>query len=100
MVHIASVWVPFTSESKEAIAHYPEIIREITFCVQECGRRLAVHLSRRNRENEVERKRSYIEKYIPHLALGLKDILDLPGKEEDRVVQILRRMLERSHLET
>ncbi len=23
MVHIASVWVPFTSESKEAIAHYP-----------------------------------------------------------------------------
>ncbi len=100
MVHIASVWVPFTSESKEAIAHYPEIIREITFCVQECGRRLAVHLSRRNRENEVERKRSYIEKYIPHLALGLKDILDLPGKEEDRVVQILRKMLERSHLET
>ncbi|MBW2991377.1 DNA topoisomerase VI subunit B, partial [Candidatus Woesearchaeota archaeon] len=28
-VHIASVWVPFTSESKEAIAHYPEIISEI-----------------------------------------------------------------------
>ncbi|MCK5173984.1 MAG: DNA topoisomerase VI subunit B, partial [Planctomycetes bacterium] len=27
MVHIASVWVPFTSESKEAIAHYPEIIK-------------------------------------------------------------------------
>ena len=38
MVHIASVWVPFTSESKEAIAHYPEIIREIAFCLQECGR--------------------------------------------------------------
>jgi len=100
LVHIASVWVPFTSESKEAIAHYPEIIREITFCVQECGRRLSVHLSRRHRENEVERKRSYIEKYIPHLALGLKDILDLPGKDEDRVVKNLRTMLERSHLET
>jgi len=27
IVHIASVWVPFTSESKEAIAHYPEIIK-------------------------------------------------------------------------
>lgn len=100
MVHIASVWVPFTSESKEAIAHYPEIIREIAFCVQECGRRLSVHLSRRRRENEIERKRSYIEKYIPHLALGLKDILDLPGKDEDKVVQTLRKMLERSHLET
>lgn len=100
MVHIASVWVPFTSESKEAIAHYPEIIREIAFCVQECGRRLSVHLSRRKRENEAERKRSYIIKYIPHLALGLKDILDLPDKDEARVVKTLQTMLERSHLET
>jgi DNA topoisomerase-6 subunit B len=100
MVHIASVWVPFTSESKEAIAHYPEIIREIAFCVQECGRRLSVHLSRRNRENEAERKRSYIDKYIPHLALGLKGILDLPDRDEDRVVKTLRTMLERTHLET
>ena len=99
LVHIASVWVPFTSESKEAIAHYPEIIREITYCIQECGRRLSVHLSRRHREHEAERKRSYIEKYIPHLALGLKDILGLPGKDEERIVANLRRMLERSHLE-
>ena len=50
MVHIASVWVPFTSESKEAIAHYPEIIKEINFALQECGRRLSVYLSRRRRQ--------------------------------------------------
>ena len=31
VVHIGSVWVPFTSESKEAIAHYPEIIKEIKY---------------------------------------------------------------------
>lgn len=99
MVHIASVWVPFTSESKEAIAHYPEIIREITFCLQECGRRLAVHLSRRRRLAEAERKRSYIEKYIPHLAFGLKEILDLEDREEQRVVQNLQKMLERTHLD-
>ncbi len=29
MVHIASVWVPFTSESKEAVAAYPEIQKEL-----------------------------------------------------------------------
>ena len=29
LVHVASVWVPFTSESKEAIADYPEIKQEI-----------------------------------------------------------------------
>jgi DNA topoisomerase-6 subunit B len=99
LVHIASVWVPFTSESKEAIAHYPEIIREIGFCVQECGRRLSAHLSRRHREAEAERKRSYIEKYIPHLALGLKDVLDLSDRDEERVVERLKAMLERTHLE-
>jgi DNA topoisomerase-6 subunit B len=44
MVHIASVWVPFTSESKEAIAHYPEIIKEIRLGLQECGRQVATHI--------------------------------------------------------
>jgi DNA topoisomerase VI B subunit len=28
-VHVASVWVPFTSESKEAVASYPEILKEL-----------------------------------------------------------------------
>lgn len=100
MVHIASVWVPFTSESKEAIAHYPEIIREITFALQECGRRLAVYLSRRHREAEMQRKRNYIEMYLPHLALGLKQILDLDDRQEKNIISKLHRMLEKTHLET
>jgi len=36
-VHLASVWVPFTSEAKEAVAHYPELLREITLALQECA---------------------------------------------------------------
>ncbi len=100
LVHIASVWVPFTSESKEAIAHYPEMLREITFAVQECGRRLAAHLSRRRRQAEVERKRTYIETYIPHLALGLRQILNLTEREEQRAAAGLRKLLERTHLNT
>src|SRR5437773_8500350 len=35
MVHIASVWVPFTSESKEAVASYPEIMKEIKLAIQD-----------------------------------------------------------------
>jgi DNA topoisomerase-6 subunit B len=99
MVHMASVWVPFTSESKEAIAHYPEILKEFTFALQESGRRLAVYLRKRKRVAEAERKRSYIEMYIPHLALGLKDILELSDRQEGKVVSELSGMLERSHLE-
>jgi DNA topoisomerase-6 subunit B len=99
MVHMASVWVPFTSESKEAIAHYAEIIKEMVYGMQECGRQLSVHLSRRRRQMEAERKRSYIELYIPHLALGLKQILDLTDRDEKKIVNKLSRMLEKTHLD-
>ena len=99
LVHMASVWVPFTSESKDAIAGYAEILDELTLALQECGRRLAVFLSRRHHQQEAERKRSYIELYIPHLALGLKDILRFGDKEEDRVVRDLKKMLEKTHLD-
>jgi DNA topoisomerase-6 subunit B len=98
-VHLASVWVPFTSESKEAIAHYPEILTEIARGVQECGRRLSVFLNRRKRRAEAERKRNYMLLYIPHLALGLKQVLDLSDREEARVVKKLHRLLERTHLD-
>ena len=100
IVHVASVWVPFTSESKEAVAHYPEIIREITYGLQECGRRLSVYLRCRHRQAEAERKRTYIAMYIPHLALGLKQILDLSDKQEQSVIKNLSKMLERTHLQT
>ncbi len=99
LLHIASVWVPFTSESKEAVAHYPEILRELTFALQECGRRLAVYLRRRRRQAEAARKRSHIVTYIPHLALGLKEILSLSDRQEAAVVRGLEKLLDRTHLE-
>ena len=96
MVHIASVWVPFTSESKEAIAHYPEIIKEIRLALQECGRRVATHIRKRKREADEAKKRAYIEKYIPQVAIGLQEILGLPERERDKVVADLTDVLERS----
>jgi DNA topoisomerase-6 subunit B len=99
LAHMASVWVPFTSESKDAIASYSEIIDELTLALQECGRRLSVFLHKRDRQLEAARKRSYIELYIPHLALGLKDILGLTDKEEGKVVGNLKNMLEKTHLD-
>ena len=65
----------------------------------ECGRRLAVYLRRRRREAEVARKRNYMALYIPHVALGLKQILELSDRQESAVVATLNKMLERTHLE-
>ncbi|MFH1706734.1 MAG: DNA topoisomerase VI subunit B [Planctomycetota bacterium] len=96
LVHIASVWVPFTSESKEAIAHYPEIIKEIRFALQKCGREAGLFVSRRARDEEAERKKRYIEQYIPHIGIALRQMLKLTAAEEGRVVQKIKTTLRRS----
>jgi DNA topoisomerase-6 subunit B len=96
LVHIASIWVPFTSEAKEAVAHYSEIIKEIKLALQECGRNLGRYLSRRLKKEEAEKKKSYIEKYLPHIAVGLGEILNLNETQEKRVVKELKDILERS----
>jgi len=67
-VHIASVWVPFTSESKEAIAEYDEIHKEITLALRECGRRLGLFLRRRERAASEYRRRNIFELYIEEVA--------------------------------
>jgi len=67
-VHMASVWVPFTSEAKEAIADYDEIHKEITLALRECGRRLGVFLRRRGRAQSEFRRRNIFELYIEEVA--------------------------------
>ena len=96
MVHIASVWVPFTSESKESIAHYPEIIKEIRFGLQECGRQMATYVRKQRRVADEAKKRAYIETYIPQVAIGLEQILGLSPRDRDKIVINLSDVLERS----
>jgi DNA topoisomerase-6 subunit B len=67
-VHMASVWVPCTSESKEAIADYDEIRKEIKLALQECGRRLGVFLRRRERAKSEFRRRNIFELYIEEVV--------------------------------
>src|SRR5207245_3277368 len=67
-VHMASVWVPFTSESKEAIADYDEIRKEVTLALRECGRRLGAFLRRRERAHSEFRRRNIFELYIEEIV--------------------------------
>jgi DNA topoisomerase-6 subunit B len=96
LVHIASAWVPFTSESKEAVAAYPEIMRELRLALQDCGRRMAARIRAHRREADEEKKKSYIEKYIPHIGIALREILGLSEKAERELVVTLKKVLERS----
>ncbi len=96
MVHIASVWVPFTSESKEAIAHYPEIIKEVQLAVQDCGRKLGIYLRKKKRIQQEMDKRRYIETYLPYIGEALQHILSLKPRQVGTVLTRLKKVLEKS----
>ena len=93
---MVSVWVPFTSESKEALAHYPEIVKELRLALMEVGRKLGAHIRRRRRAAAEEQKKSYIDRFIPHIGIGLKEILALSDRQEAKLVKVLRNTLEKS----
>lgn len=95
-IHMASVWVPFTSEAKEAIAQYPEILKEVKLALQEAGRKLGVHIRRGKKVSSEFQKRSYIEKYLPHVGIGLQEILGLSVEDREEVVEALRDTMETS----
>ncbi|MCA9242593.1 MAG: DNA topoisomerase VI subunit B, partial [Phycisphaerales bacterium] len=94
MVHMASVWVPFTSESKEAIADYDEIRKEMRLALQECGRKLASYIRRRRRQQLEADKRSIFSRYIPDVAEALAR---LTGASEEKLLSELQAIaLERT----
>ena len=92
-VHFASVWVPFTSESKEAMAHYPEIIREMKLAVQEAGRRMAAYVRKRQRQADQEERRHIFERYIEEVAMALKA---LTGEAREALETQLQAMAEKA----
>ena len=82
LVHIASVWVPFTSEAKEAVAHYPEITREIQLAAQECGRKLAAHIRKKQHADYQAQRRSIFELYVEEVAQAIHKIT---GRAKDPI---------------
>jgi DNA topoisomerase-6 subunit B len=96
MVHIASGWVPYTSESKEAIASYDEITKELRLAIMECGRKLQRFLRKRKREADEAKKRSYITKYLDPIGDALQEILGLSDGQKQETLGELKEILEKS----
>lgn len=96
LVHVASVWMPYTSESKEAIEPYPEILKEIRLGLQECARKLAHHIRHQTQLHEEDDRRAYIERYLPHIGIALQDILALSNEERESTVRKLDDVLHKS----
>jgi len=86
MIHMASVWVPFTSESKEAIADYDEIRKEMRLALMECGRKLGTYLRKRQKMRRESERRDVFERYIGEIAKALNAIT---GEDAKRIYEAL-----------
>jgi DNA topoisomerase-6 subunit B len=99
MVHVASVWVPFTSESKEAIASYPEILKELRLGLQAVGRKLSMYLNRRNRVKQEGERRSVFLRYLGEVATAVGGIHNWSDSKQKDLYQKLLHVAKRKTAE-
>ena len=81
MVHMASVWVPFTSESKEAVAAYPEIQKELRLALQSVGRKLGMFLRKRKKVKHEGERRNMFLRYLGEVAGAVSEIDGIDKQE-------------------
>ncbi|RMD58472.1 DNA topoisomerase VI subunit B [Candidatus Woesearchaeota archaeon] len=93
VVSLVSVWPPFTSEAKEAIAHYPEIMKEMKLALQDAGRKLGIYVRKKKKIADQQKRVNIFENYIPEVA----DVLSrITGMGKERIEHNMRSMLEKN----
>jgi DNA topoisomerase-6 subunit B len=90
LVHVASTNVPFTSESKNAIADVPVILDEIENGVRAVASKMRKYLGRRDVLSKRKEKENLIRRVIPRLAIKVSDILD---REPPNINPVVARIM-------
>ncbi len=94
MVHIASTNVPFTSESKDAVANIPEIEDEIELAIREAARDLKSYLNKRRSMQQRREKEDKLATILPEMA---EKIANVTGNEpldiDDTMARIMNNVL-------
>ena len=94
MVHVASTNVPFTSESKDAVANVPEIEDEIELALREAARELKTYLNRQRSLKERRQKRDTLAEILPEMADKLTEVTERePLDIDDSLARIMNNVL-------
>ncbi|WP_435194345.1 DNA topoisomerase VI subunit B [Natronomonas sp. EA1] len=94
MVHVASTNVPFTSESKDAVANVPEIEDEIELALREAARELKSYLSKQRSLQKRRRKQNVLVDILPEMARKLSEVTHRePLNIEDSLARIMNNVL-------
>lgn len=86
LTHISSTQIPFTSESKEAIADIPEIESEIKLAFRECARKVQHHIHKKVKRKKTREKFDLITRILPELAKKSANMLDKPVPSLEAVI--------------
>ena len=86
ITHVSSTLIPFTSESKEAIADVPEIENEIKLAFRECARKVQQHINKKIRRVKTREKFDLITRILPEIAKKSAHMLDKPVPSLDPII--------------
>ncbi len=89
-VHVASTNVPFTSESKDAVANVPAIEDEVELAIREAARELKSYLNRRRSMQKRRKKQEVLGKILPEMADKLSEVT---GRERPNIDGALARIM-------
>ncbi len=92
LTHMYSTWIPYTSESKEAIDAYPVILKEIKLALQDCLRKLGRYLSGQKRRQVEKQRQSLFEKYIPEAAHAISK---MSGVSKDKIMRDMMKIVKK-----
>ena len=95
VVHVASTNVPFTSESKDAIANIPAIEHEAELAIREVARSVKRHISQRQSLRKRREKEDVIARVLPEIATKISAVVDRPRPDIDAT---LARIMNNVHV--
>ena len=90
MVHVASTNVPFTSESKDAIANVPAIEDEIELAIREAARELKSFLNERRSLRKRRQKQDVLGRILPEMA---EKVAEVTERNEPEIGNALARIM-------
>lgn len=92
LVDFLSVWIPYKSEGKQAIAEYPEILKEIKLALQELGRKLKIYLNKKKKRLEKIKKKRILERYLPEV---IRSISEITKKDEKEIKLLIENLIKK-----
>ncbi|WP_277552484.1 DNA topoisomerase VI subunit B [Halobaculum limi] len=90
MIHVASTNVPFTSESKDALANIPAIEDEIELAVREAARELKSYLKKRRSMQKRREKQDVLGRILPEMA---DKVAEVTGRNRPNIDGAMARIM-------